>query len=132
MNQIRLWIAVLAVTSALAGLAAGVLTGLSLHPPQPSTRPFADYEARLVAQFDLDDEPIRVEALRAFLENYHRDVEELESRHMELIEPELERLGRTCRQLIRDRVLPPGRRAEFDRLASGTPTPAASAPAGGH
>jgi len=64
-----------------------------------------------------DIPPDRERHLRAFLERYHRDLEELKARRAADAEVELIRLGETCRQRIRDYVLTDDDRASFDRVA---------------
>jgi hypothetical protein len=113
MSSTRLWILLLALTSFLAGAAGGLLAGSRLAPPPAEAGPFSDYAALLVARFDL--EPDRERRLKAVLELYHRDLEELKSRHVAEAEPELIRLGESCRQRIRDYVLPPGQQSVFDQ-----------------
>lgn len=120
MSSTRLWILVLALTSFLAGSAAGLLLGRRLAPPAVERGPFSDYAALLVARFDL--EPERALRLRAVLELYHRDLEELKSRHVAEAEPDLIRLGEACRQRIRDYVLPPESQAAFD-VEAAAPSP---------
>jgi hypothetical protein len=112
MSSPRLWILLLALTSFLAGSAGGLLAGTRLAPPVIERGPFADYATLLVSRFDLP--PDRERRLRAVLELYHRDLEELKSRHVAEAEPELIRLGEVCRQRIRDYVLPAGQQAVFD------------------
>jgi hypothetical protein len=121
MSSERLWILVLVVVSALSGLAGGVLLAPSMQAAEPERGPFADYEALLADTFELDAPRRRY--LRAFLERYHHDVEELKSRRTSEIEPELIELGLTCSDRIRKYVLPPERQAEFDRLVAGGTLP---------
>jgi hypothetical protein len=116
MSSTRLWILVLALTSFLAGSAAGLILGTRLAPPAAERGPFADYAALLVARYDL--EPDRTLRLRAVLELYHRDLEELKARHVTEAEPDLIRLGEACRQRIRDYVLPPEHQAAFGAEAT--------------
>jgi hypothetical protein len=118
-SGLRLWVLLLAGASFLAGLGSGVLLGLSLLPEPTPDRPFADYEQLLVDRFELSSDSVRVEGLQAVLSAYHDDVEALRARELAAIEPGLALLGLTCRRLIRDKVLPPGKREEFDLLASG-------------
>ena len=114
MNSVRLWILLLALTSFLAGSAGGLLAGSRLASPIPDRGAFADYSALLVESYDLP--PDRARRLRAVLDLYHNDLEELKSRHIGEAEPELIRLGETCRQRIRDYVLTnDAHRAAFDR-----------------
>lgn len=114
MSSVRLWILLLALTSFLAGSAGGVLAGSRLASNAPDRGAFADYATLLVETYDLS--PDRTRRLRAVLDLYHSDLEELKSRHIGEAEPELIRLGETCRQRIRDYVLTDeAGRAAFDR-----------------
>jgi len=114
----RTWIAVLAGVSFLAGLAGGILVGPGLAPAQEVTRPFSDYERLLVDRFALEDDQVR--ALRAVLDRYHRDLQDLRADSSDETEVDRIRLGRLCRDRIKTYVLAEGVREEFDRLASGT------------
>jgi hypothetical protein len=124
-TSLRAWVSILAVTAFLAGLACGPFVMSWLFPPAPavSSGPFADYERLLVETFDLA--PERREPLRAILDQYRRDIESIKDRHMadymSAMEPELRELGRACREVIRDSVLPEPKRHEFDRLVMGLP-----------
>jgi hypothetical protein len=124
-NNLRLWVSVLALTAFLAGLACGPLIMAWFFPQERAiaSGPFADYERMLVREFQLEAE--RSEPLHAILEQYRRDLESIKDRHMadymSAMESELRDLGRACREEIRDNVLPPDRRAEFDRLVMGLP-----------
>ena len=117
MNGVRFWIATLALTTFLAGLAGGVLIGLEIQPPPPDRGPFADYEALLVDEFDL--EPRRAELLHEVMNEYHRRIENVKARNVAALEPDLVRLGLTFRGIVRDDVLPASKRDEFERLAQG-------------
>lgn len=117
MTSLRVWIALLAFVSGLAGFAAGRLTApLEAAPPAGA---FADYAARFGATFELSDD--RMRALEVLLDRYHRDVENLKIRNLTQHQPELVRLGDTYRDWIRDKVLPPERRAEFDKMVAASP-----------
>ena len=124
MNDLRVWAALLALVSGLAGAAGGLLLADELRAPEVRSGPFGDYERLLVREFDL--EGARAAALADLLRNYQRDIEEVEQRHLasyrSALEPELARLGRRYRGLIRDHVLPEDRRARFDELAQGIPS----------
>ena len=109
MTSLKLWILLLTGTAFLAGSAGGVLAGHGLAPEPPRPRPYAAYEELLLARFEIADD--RARALRAILELYHRDVEELRSRHMGELEPELLRAGATCRDRIQRYVLTESQRA---------------------
>jgi len=117
--RLRLWIALLAAMCVLSGFAGGLLVARRLEL-RPAERPvFADYEELLVRTFEL--EPERERALRVILERYHSELLALQARQVAELQPELARLGLNYRDWIRDRVLPPERRADFDRLAAGMP-----------
>jgi hypothetical protein len=124
-TNLRLWVSILALTAFLAGLACGPLIMAWLFPQERalSSGPFADYERMLVNTFQLETE--RREPLHAILDQYRRDLESIKDRHMadymSAMESELTDLGRAYREEIRDSVLPPDRRGEFDRLVMGLP-----------
>ena len=120
MSQLRLWILLLAAVSFLAGGASGLVLAAELRPPERDRGAFADYRELLVARFDLS--PERERGLRVILDRYQKDIEAVKSRQIDLIEDDLARLGLTCRQRIRDYVLPADRREEFSRLADGLAT----------
>jgi hypothetical protein len=112
MNSARLWIVLLALTSFCAGTAAGVLAGVRLAPEDSSGGAFPDYSRQLTRRYGLDEDSQR--RLRAILELYRRDLEDLKSRSVAAAEPELIRLGEACRQRIRDYVLPEDEKSAFD------------------
>ena len=116
MKSLRLWIVLLAVVCFGAGTAAGALaTAANLRTP-PEGGPFTAYERQLVQTFGLTDERARL--LRALLSGYERDIERIKAGRMaetmSAMEPELAARGRWYHEQIRDKVLPPGRQAEFD------------------
>lgn len=120
MTSIRAWVLILALVCFLAGLAAGLIGAeLSDDAKSPSGE-LGDYERAFVERFDLD--PQRQRLLVGLLEHYNLEVEEIENRHTALVrremEPELRRAGLHYRALLRDRLLPPAQRAEFDRLTA--------------
>ncbi len=117
MNSERLWVVVFSLTSALVGLAAGVLLTLELRPQPVERGAFADYQQLLEESFEL--EPIRVRELHYLLERYHYDIESVKARNAAAVEPELRQLGLNLRGAIRNFVIPPSKRAEFDQLANG-------------
>lgn len=117
----RWWVLCAAGLFFLCGGSLGLLVGLRLNPPPREPRPFADYETLLTREFELDG--LRVEGLHAVLDRYHRDVEDAKSRHMAELRDEIAELGRTATRRIRDKVLPPERQADFDRLVAGSLSP---------
>ena len=112
MSSVRLWILILALTSFLAGTAGGVLGARRLTPPAPERGPFADYAELLVEAHDLPRD--RARNLRVILALYHDDLEELKSRQVESLEPEIVRAGLTCRRRISEFVLTEAQRTRFD------------------
>jgi len=123
-NNLRLWVVLLALVSFGAGAAAGIWgTAARLKPPA-KTGPFEDYRRMLLATFPLSSE--RSEHLETVLAAYAREIEGIQARRladtMSLYGPELEERGRYYRSLIKDRVLPEDQRERFEQLALGLPT----------
>lgn len=118
MRDLRGWIALLALTTFLAGGAAGILYARERFAPAPPKGPFADYQRLFDEHFELDPERQRI--LAGLLRNYRDDVERIRDRHtaqfLSAMEPELRERGLRYRNLIRDELLRPEQRAEFDRL----------------
>ena len=116
MNSLRLWIVLLAVLCFAAGGAAGTLCAAAIFRPAPEQGPFTQYERDLAREFQLS--PERTALLHVLMEDYRRQIERIQSSHvadtLSAVEPELARLGRSYREQIRDKVLPPGKRAQFD------------------
>ena len=119
MNGPRAWITLMAGTSFLAGLAAGLLVSAVQAEESGLEGDFAGYRQRLVRQFELN--PGRSELLAAVLVNYEQDLarvrDQQTARSMETMEPELRELGGRYWKLIRERVIPSNSRSEFDRFA---------------
>ncbi|MFT4708971.1 MAG: hypothetical protein ACI9D0_001165 [Bacteroidia bacterium] len=114
MKLLHFWIVLLSLVSGLVGFAAG-----ELNDPDPSLANrgrFAAYSDRLTAEFGLSVE--REAALRVVLVRYERELEDLKSRLLSTLEPELVQLGDTYRDLIRDKVLPEDQRRAFDELVA--------------
>ena len=122
-SVLHLWILLLAAVSFLCGLAAGRLE--ALRAAEVDRGPFADYRLGLEREFDLAEEPLRAEALRELIEEYDRKLNAVKERHLQdywsSIEPELSALGAEYGGKIRDTIIPPSRRAEFDRLSRAIP-----------
>ena len=116
MKSLRLWIALLALVSFAAGGAAGTLVAATAFRPAPATGPFTEYERELARTFQLS--PERTALLHVLIAGYLRDIDRIKSAHMahtlSAMEPELATTGRWYREQIRDKVLPPGKQAEFD------------------
>ena len=119
MSGPRAWITLLAGTSFLAGIAAGLLLSALRAEEPAASGDFGGYRQRLVEQFELD--PERAELLGVVLVNYEEDLarvrDQQTARSMENMEPELLELGSRYWSLIRERVIPPASRSEFDRFA---------------
>jgi len=115
-NRLRFWIALLAVVSFAAGGAAGTLAAAAAFRPRPEAGPFTAYEHELTKRFQLS--PERAELLHVLIIGYQRDVERIQVNHMarslSAMEPELANIGRLLEAQIRDKVLPPDRRREFE------------------
>lgn len=121
MKDIRSWILILALVCFVAGGVAGrIVTERSLAG-DPGRGALSQYESLLVGEFELD--PERSRYLHGILESYELEVERIKDEHVaayrSAIEPDLRRLGIEYNTLIRDKVLPPSQRPEFDRLAAG-------------
>ena len=117
MSSLKPWLILLALLCFGAGLASGVLLERRLVPPRE--RRGEDFERLFVRTFDL--EPERARLFRELMRNYEKDKEDIRQRalsdSMAQMEPQLMRLERTYRDLVRDSVLPEDRRQEFDRLS---------------
>jgi len=115
-KSLRLWILLLALVSFSAGAAAGTLVAASAFRPAPPAGPFVEYERELVRTFGLS--PQRTALLHVLIAGYQKDIERIQSAHtaqtLSAMEPELAKTGRWYREQIRDKVLPPDRRAGFD------------------
>ena len=118
MRNERLWVLILALVCLLCGGGAGYLVSELRRPAEVARGPFADYERLLVERFDLGQE--RADLLHALLQHYANEIDGIRNQYtassLSAMEPELREQGVTFRNLIRERVLPEGRRAEFDRL----------------
>ncbi len=124
MNNLRVWVVLLALVSFGAGAAAGVWATVTRLQPPAKVGPFEDYRRLLLASFPLSAE--RAQHLETVLAAYARDVEAIQARRradtMTLYAPELEERGRYYRSLIQDKVLPEDQRERFEQLALGLPT----------
>jgi hypothetical protein len=120
-NGVRLWIAILALISASAGFAGGLLVYGALDQPQAPEGPFADYEQLMVDEFNLS--PERARLFRTVLASYKQERDAVRDRYeaesMSAMAPELARVDATYRDLIRNRVLQPEARPRYDRLVLG-------------
>lgn len=121
MNSLRLWVALLALSAFAAGLAAGALvTEARAGEPPRGSEPFADYRLAMVERFGL--EPERERLFGELLRNYQQSIDETRERLLAEHRPELERelaeIGARYQAYIRDHVMPPARRAEFDALSA--------------
>ena len=119
MNGPRTWITVLAGTFFLAGLGTGLLFS-AVQAEEPAAQgEFAGYQSRLVEQFGLSTE--RSDLLGVVLASYEQDLVRVQDRQnarsMTTMEPELRDLGRRYWDVIRESVIPPNSRGDFDRFA---------------
>jgi hypothetical protein len=117
MKRLHFWIILLAVVSSLAGFAAGELRHAGKQAPTGGL--FQHYSDRMAKEFNLS--PERERLLLGVLDRYERDLEDLKTRHLLILEPELVALGDTYRDLIRGNVLPKDERRAFDELVAGAP-----------
>jgi hypothetical protein len=120
MSNVRVWIALLALTCFAAGLSSGMFLAAQRKQPELSREPFEDYRAAFVERFALEAQ--RAELFRDLLREYHEELEAARTgvlaRSRSELEPQLEQIGVRYAEAIRDHVLPPERRAEFDALKS--------------
>lgn len=124
MKDPRLWIGLLALVSFLTGVAASALFE-RLSGPRAEPGPFAAYAAELQDRFQLD--PERGRHLAVVLRDYDQELQRIrDARTAEFyaaLESELRPKGLEYNRIIRDLVLPPDRREEFDALALGQGIP---------
>ena len=128
MKDTRAWIALLALMSFLVGVASTVLhQRLTERPAERG--PFSAYADRLVEQFELS--PERAHHLRVVLRDYAQEVDRIrDARQLEFyatLEKELRPKGAEYNRIIRDVVLPPEQRPDFDRLVAGEGVPTGTA-----
>src|SRR5689334_8048075 len=123
MNNLRLWIVLLACSAFGAGRGIGWFAAGKVHARvERESGPFEDFQRRFAGTFQLSAERERL--LGELLANYQRDIDGLEKAQLETgradLEKQLVKLGLTYQDLIRNSVLPPDQRSEYDRLAFGT------------
>lgn len=124
--QTRAWILCLAGLCFLAGYATGVLgERRGADRAASSEGAFAAYRERLVRDFGLSAE--RERWLGMLLESYQQQLEELESRGLSDLQPEVVELGDRYDGWIRERVIPASHRERFD-LMLGAPSVGDGAP----
>lgn len=125
MKGLRLWALLFGVVSFGAGLASGTLLAESRRGSRGEGGPLADYERLLVERFELEGR--RAVLLHQALELYEEEIEERKERrlapYLSELEKDLRDLGREYNRYIRDRILPPGKRAEFDAMLVAAPFP---------
>lgn len=115
-HSLRAWILVLAGVCSLAGFAAGLLVSQALAPEAEPSGSFALYREAVVREFDLSPERERV--LASVLDEYQRQLEDLQARGLRPLGGEQATDGQKFHELIRDRIIPPDQRARFAELAS--------------
>lgn len=128
MTSLRLWIVLLAAMTFLGGMAAGRWTAAAEVRTADRRGAFEDYARLLEERFQLDGR--RARNLRIVLESYERDLERLREERLQAywsaIEPDLRDLTREYEGYIRDRVLPPDRRGDFDAAGTSVAVPPAA------
>lgn len=124
MTNLRLWIVLLAASAFGAGLGVGWFASSQAQVQAERARasgPFEGFRREFVAVFGLS--PERERLLRELLSHYEREIDDLERAQLESSRGELtgklENLAVTYGGRIRNSVLPPDQRAEYDRLAAG-------------
>lgn len=117
MTSPRLWIALLAAVSFLAG-ASGAALVERIGADDGDRGTFADYEDALVERFDLS--PERAAHLRIILRDYETKIDQIRATHevafYASLAEELLPEGTRYNRLIRDKVLPPSQRELFDEM----------------
>ena len=120
MKNTRLWIVTLAIMSFLAGTAAGVL-GVRAGASEFDRGRFAAYGDWVITEFDLSRE--RAGHLRVILREFDSKISKIERGHRAeyyaALESELRPIGIEYNRYVRDKVLPPDQRGNFDALARG-------------
>jgi hypothetical protein len=124
MTNLRLWILLLACSAFGAGVGVGWIVSSRIQARAERERgggPFEGFERQFVQTFKIS--PEREHLLRELLAAYQREIDGLEQAQLDSGRVELERnlvkLGLTYQDRIRNSVLPPDQRTEYDRLAFG-------------
>lgn len=124
MENLRLWIAVLACAAFGAGMGVGWYGSTQVQAEQEQGRasgPFDAYRQQFEASFKPSAERTRL--LGELLAHYQKEIEALEREQLDRGRAELgrklEKLALTYQERIRNSVLPPDQRADYDRLAAG-------------
>ena len=124
MQNLRFWILLLACSAFGAGLGVGWFAASRVHARETlaaDAGPFAGFEAQFARTFKISKERERL--LGELLTCYKREIDEKEQDQLEKgrteLDRELEKLSLTYRERIRNSVLLPEQRTEYDRLAAG-------------
>jgi hypothetical protein len=124
MSNLRLWILLLSCTAFGAGLGVGWFASNRIRSNAEvgaESGPFAGFQREFARTFKISKERERL--LGELLESYQREMDGLEEAQLENgradLEKQLIKLGLTYQELIRNSVLPPDQRSEYDRLAFG-------------
>ncbi|HTF90503.1 MAG TPA: hypothetical protein VK843_18950 [Planctomycetota bacterium] len=124
MSNLKLWILLLAFSAFGAGIGVGWFVSNRIEARAERDRnmgPFEGFQREFARTFKVSDERKRL--LGELLANYQREIEAKEQAQLERgrvdLERELQTLGLNYRELIRNSVLPPDQRSEYDRLAAG-------------
>ena len=119
MKLIRVWIVLFGVVSFVAGTATGHIISERSHQ-KLSDRKLVDFERHFIDTFELSN--TRAKHLRTILADYEREVERVEDEHLlryrSNMDVPLRRLNAEYNGYLRDKVLPPRKRAEFDERRS--------------
>jgi len=116
MNSERFWVSILVAVTFLTGLASGVLVGPRVMPPV-DPGPFASYQTRLAEEFDLSSE--QRARLRWLMGDYAQRLKAVEARFLNETAAERARIGRACRDTIREHILEGEDRDRFQAMAEG-------------
>jgi hypothetical protein len=119
-NDLRFWVCVLALVCFAVGISTGLLlSGGRARASRGPAAPFDEYRVAFSRRFDLDRDRERL--FSELLRNYALEIEaartRLLSQNQPALDAELVEIGDRYRGLIRDQVLPPSRREEFDTQA---------------
>lgn len=123
MNSYRFWIVIASTIWFISGIVVGLSAAGAWKKELPEPSPVEHYTARMISEFGM--QPERAELFRQLMDEYQEEIEDVREQHIarqaSSMEPELARLGARYTDLIRDRVLSPAQRDQFERLSSELP-----------
>jgi len=129
-RSVRLWVGLLALVCFLGGISTGLFLAdmgwagtdradAGANERRRTGEPFEEYRLAFVQRFQLDAQRERLFA--ELLRNYSKEIEDARTGLLRRSQPELETtlsdIGQRYRSFIRDHVLPPDQRGEFDALS---------------